>query len=437
MPSIEEMLKSVPQYEHFTEDGISMFRNRYGNDKRLAWHVARLCGIGGSETGVAVAARRGVDDLFAKEPTDLALEKLLRIPPIPETGAMKFGQFAENSLREMFLEEYGAKRDFASLEAFNSMKGPEKHPWMRYSPDDVILINGRRILTDYKVPGEGHAANHLPLRYVAQLHQGAMLMDYHGIKVDGMMLVQFPLDQREMLVSDVSFDESIVMDILEGNDELWFGYILEGKIPARADIKIEPDALANSEEFARACAGFARYKTIGDLAYERASEFKREIQEISASALSGKLDIGLSGKVAVSGVKYSFNMVFDADKSADMLDEAEAAECRKPAGLNSAAMAERLRELGEDLSKFAAGDGIMEWDEARLAQALEARSIPWKTFASSVSHRIAIDKKHDLVLAAKSLGAEHIDLIGARLGAGAHRAEDDADLMDDLPGLSA
>ena len=100
-------------------------------------------------------------------------------------------------------------------------------------------------------------------------------------------------------------------------------------------------------------------------------------------------------------------------------------------------MAERLRELGEDLSKFAAGDGIMEWDEARLAQALEARSIPWKTFASSVSHRIAIDKKHDLVLAAKSLGAEHIDLIGARLGAGAHRAEDDADLMDDLPGLSA
>lgn len=69
--------------------------------------------------------------------------------------------------------------------------------WMRYSPDDTVIKDGKRYLIDYKAPGE---PGDVKFRYACQLHQGRMVCEHSGVHIDGMILVQ--LDWRTWDIRD-------------------------------------------------------------------------------------------------------------------------------------------------------------------------------------------------------------------------------------------
>jgi len=64
---------------------------------RIAWHVRRLSGIGGSE----IASVVGLDGAYST-PEIIARQKLMMIPPFRPSSAMRRGAVAEDFIRDMF-----------------------------------------------------------------------------------------------------------------------------------------------------------------------------------------------------------------------------------------------------------------------------------------------------------------------------------------------
>ena len=207
-------LGKLPQARHFKSEHIERFLALMENDPRGLWHAERLSGIGGSEIGVFVSHLRGETDAFGGTPNGVLLEKLLVFMPKKTTLAMRKGILLEEGIRKIFLEDYKATRDFDAMEKLSS-PAARLRPWVRYSPDDVVTIGEGRWLIDYKHPNEASLHNEISLRYLCQLHLGTLAAEYAGVKLNGMLLVQYPESGDDSLqVTRVPFDTELASDIL-------------------------------------------------------------------------------------------------------------------------------------------------------------------------------------------------------------------------------
>lgn len=319
-----EKIKKLPQYSHFELRNVERFLKIRANDPRAEWHVARLNGIGGSEIGILVAAHRGIDDAFGELPATLIREKLLAIPPQKTTLAMRKGIISEDAIRIIFCEDYKAERDVAIFNNMTEGKYKGQRDWIRYSPDDIVIIKGRRYLVDYKRPSEASLHKDILFRYVCQLHLGRMILENNGIEVEGILLAQFPESGEgdDLIVSEILHDETIDADILEAGDAAW-GMIMAGIMPpypSRDGEKVLPEQVKEAVD--NLSIDFVRVKAMIDALDKRKDAIQKKISDSLslygvniASQFTG-INVSVSERINDTAIKVALSSVGDDAKEA-------------------------------------------------------------------------------------------------------------------------
>ena len=378
---ILEAMQSLPQFKHFTEDDVNRFVQSKANDSRALWHVSRLTGIGGSEIGVAVAEYRGLQDAFGNTVADLVREKLLVVPPKKITMAMRKGLVSEDAIRQIFLEDYKASQDEQTLSRMNLGELKGSRTWMRYSPDDIVMIGGKRYLTDYKRPAEASLHDDIRFRYICQLHLGRQILEHNGIQVDGMLLAQFPEAGQgdDLIVSEILYDESIDADIVTAGDAAW-NRVLAGQIPAarkRDGEKALPEKVV--AELNEMSLEFARYKAMTDTLIDA----QKEIQERMATLMASN---GLKSNAIFAGVKVSASFKFSAETAVQALGDDACATMDKPlsAEMMSGWITKHHPEV--NVSQFETGEAVI--NEGKLLELLNERQMSVDQFMVSTFRMI-------------------------------------------------
>ncbi|MHB8355033.1 MAG: hypothetical protein ACYDCF_11445, partial [Burkholderiales bacterium] len=192
----------VTYAEHIDPQAARTWQEKVLNDydtHPLEWYVRRMGNshgplVGGSEIGILLAARHKLPAPFGKTPGKLFDEKMMQAY-MPSNKATRFGTVRESVVAAAFLEKVskmGWQRDAEGLDALaNHARDGNFIHHMAYSPDDLFLLpNGQRFLIDYKTPYSGVTPEKEPFSYVAQLHQGKLVLEEQcGLRIDGMMLV--------------------------------------------------------------------------------------------------------------------------------------------------------------------------------------------------------------------------------------------------------
>jgi hypothetical protein len=155
---------------------------------RLLWHVRRAGGFGGSEIGNLVAWESGIYDVWTS-PRDLVRSKLLYATPEPSSDDAQRGLIMEAYIRRMAETRIpGFERDTRALEALRGGRHKD-YSWMIGTPDDVILIGGKRYAIDYKAPKkhirDEYLKKGISLDYRAQLSHYRQIGESIGLTFYG------------------------------------------------------------------------------------------------------------------------------------------------------------------------------------------------------------------------------------------------------------
>lgn len=367
-----DALLDLPQAGHFKPEHLKRFLDIYREDPRALWHVERLSGIGGSEIGIMVAALRGEQDAFGAVPADVIREKLLAVPPKKTTLAMRKGIVAETCIRQFFLEDYKAVRDIESIKLLESGNFKKPCEWMRYSPDDVVFMGGRRYLCDYKHPSEATLHDDVYLRYISQLHLGRMILEHNSIRIDGMLLIQYPERGDDLVISEVSMDDSIVDDIVRGGQMVW-DEVLAGRVPP-FDFKDDlPRQLTEGDiaTLGELSESFVKNKAMADALYGELNEAKTGIEQV---IIPRALEAGT--KLKLNGLNISVSEKFSLEVAAAAVgDDAQAA---KVPVYSKEKMVEYLCSSGVDMASFETGE--YTFDEGKLRELMAERALSEKQF---------------------------------------------------------
>ncbi len=381
------VMKTLPQYPHMAQHDIRAFLENFENNPRCYWHIQRLGGIGGSEIGVVVYDVRGEKDPFGETVNNIAKQKLLQVQPKKQTYAMARGVWFERVVRHVFREQYGAKTDFEAKKILSTTKDTPR-PWMRYSPDDVVIIDGKRLLVDYKTPTEAALHNEISLRYRAQLHLGYIIGAYNDLKLDGMMLVQAPQNgNEEIVLTQVEFDNELAKDIIMGGDKLW-NDVVSGIVPPAPPMSPQVELTdSEAEEITKFSTEMVKYKVITDQLNARIDTLRGEIERVLAMKYVGEKSmlylpgynvtvsapkLNAPALVAVIGeeAKSAIVPVYDEDKMIDF-----------------------LKSNNVDLTQFETGK--TQWDQAKLISLAEAQGIDHNYYSTnSYLFKLNVDESY-------------------------------------------
>lgn len=150
---------------------------------RGVWHASRLSGFCGSEIGALCAGLLGDH----AEADRIVRGKLLIEAPAAPEAAQRRAHAMEPIHRMMFHEKHSALPDQPSIRSLSVSHGPR--PWMRYSPDDVVLLRtGERWLVNYCSPAEPHYLMDIDPTLSASLALGRLVADYNGIELNRLVL---------------------------------------------------------------------------------------------------------------------------------------------------------------------------------------------------------------------------------------------------------
>lgn len=329
-PEIQKYLKtaeSLPQWSRVDpanfDRWIGAILNAGPSSLTPERHLERMAGLTGTQTPVIIQEKRGLYDPFGETIRSLVEEKLFLGLPKKQTAHMGRGVRWEPYIRDMFLSESGAVTDEESLSLLRQSKGcaDAEFPWLIGTPDDVVILDGKRYIIDYKSPLDAHTSfrdgkvvPEVFLRYAIQVHHYQLIARFLGIPVDGRMIV-FPDMERNLLISHpVPEDETIFRDILNYGTEIWNGYVLSGTVP---EGPAKPACL--SGESARGIAELAEkysfFKKMNSLTFDCINSLRDEI-------MTKVLHQGVhQGRVALKGVpcplSISIKPDFDIKKLAD------------------------------------------------------------------------------------------------------------------------
>lgn len=266
MKALAERLDSLPQASLVSQESRARWVQSIlaWHAERAMWHAERLSGLGGSEIGAVIRHLLGRSDGgFSTMPRIVEQKLMMRMPEF-ETHHMRRGTVLEDLARRAFRYKYSAVADEAAIAAMQAPHGRKGFEWLRGSPDDLVLINGKRYLPDYKVPENFDFE--VPFDYEAQLHHYELGARFRGIKCDGGLLlvkldlapqvaraVQGKLESGEMSHDELdSFARAIArtnvdgmrvmaimveskramqLDILDCGAECWNNFVLRGVVP--------------------------------------------------------------------------------------------------------------------------------------------------------------------------------------------------------------
>lgn len=358
---IEAKLMELPQARHFRADDIARWIEAMSADAHpIEWHIARLSGIGGSEsyaTAQIEALAKGENASFNAfvRPDMLVAQKLLRAIPRPSSAIMRRGNDLEAVARSMLLEEStGNPRDDLA-QAMRQMRVP-KHEWLIGNPDLVLERDGKIGIVDIKVPGKVHSR--VSEQYVYQLHHYAIGFFAATKKLpDFLMIAQYDWENHRIVPMDVPLSKEVFNTILSGGDRLWNEYVLEGRIPElpRPQASQASEIPQDVEENLRFLdILYKRYKVL-----DEAMGTLKNLIDTEARKIAGKVPPEM---LKSAGIDTSISLrpkVLDRDRlllalAARGIDEAAVQKPGK--ALNETALEAVLRSVGRSLDEFRTAD---------------------------------------------------------------------------------
>lgn len=322
------------------------------------WHANRAGGFGGSDIGVLARNFSGHRADHMNSAHDIVSSKLLKSVPSENTGDLRRGNENEPQHAQKYYDKYSAKRD---IDAYNTLtKSQGLRAWMRYSPDDVILMpsaqpnpslggmRAKRFLIDYKAPRRVEEDDSIAFQYACQLHQGAMICNKAGVHLDGLMLSQFDWAGWSLKDDNVPYDPEISKLILVAGDH-YFGYMMRGELPAYMFTPKFEREMEFVEEFGKKTQRLAHISAMG-------KAFTDESELLAAEIKNSFKDIRLAGKKMVIGdmTVTAVNMV-DHAKINTLLDKADVLALRKKnvkPDYDTDAMVQKIKDLGGDPEEF-------------------------------------------------------------------------------------
>lgn len=260
---MRQILEALPQLPVINQadanrwvEGITRY-----HAPRAAWHAKRLHGIGGSEMGALVSFYRGESSTGFSDAKEIVEGKLMKRLPQFETFHMRRGNALEDLARQAYLKSSSGVVDHQATAALRAAKSIPGYEFMVGNPDEIVLVNGKRYVVDYKVPNTFSDA--VEFDYEVQLHHYATLAKLAGVRIDGLVLAKLdiPPQMSEYLTKNINGFEphqvaqlvdSIVnvnlpgcrivpitvdlqrplqAELLAAGRDCWNDYVLKGEIP--------------------------------------------------------------------------------------------------------------------------------------------------------------------------------------------------------------
>lgn len=321
------------------------------------WHATRASGFGGSDIGVLARNFKGDRADHMNSAHDIIASKLLKSVPEEDMGDLRRGHENEPAHAKKYYEKYSAQRDEVSFDTLSNSQG--LRVWMRYSPDDVILmpasqpnpalggLYARRLLIDYKAPRTVEEDDSIAFQYACQLHQGAMICAKAGVHLDGLMLSQYDWAHWALKDDYVPYDPEVSKLILQAGD-YYFDYAMRGELPPYIFTKKFDREAEFIQEFGEKAQRLAHISAVGkaftDMADSIGSELKESLKDLRLAGM--KMQLGDLGVTAVSLVDHAaLNELLSKDDVALLRKKA------KP-DYDAEAMAAKLTEMGVDTQAF-------------------------------------------------------------------------------------
>lgn len=285
-----DKIRALPFSKFITSERLNeYFLASHERGEDLEWLVNRMDGFGASETGYLVTdlrnrTRKPVDDFVSglKSARSVIAEKLLY--KLQDTdnqdlqGALQRGKRMEDLIRTIFIDDlraagHNVERDTESLKILqNAPSHHSQYPWLKgKNLDDLLIVDGKRIIVDYKVPKEaGHnliVENEGTLAYRVQVNQYEMFLKDKGIEVDGLCVAAFNFSDATVSAVWLDPEPELQNEIIEAGDTFWNDYVLRGRlptIPQTYDTNFNPDDMPDAffEQAARLAAFRAMEETI-------------------------------------------------------------------------------------------------------------------------------------------------------------------------------
>lgn len=307
---------------------------------RLDWHVRRLRGIGGSEIGSLWMAERGQYHPH-QSCVDVIASKFLKNEPLKPEGNLQRGSMMEDPIlrvkfREEMLERYTAQgktvvfRDDLFEQFMNYTDPDPSLSWLVGSPDDILEVDGKLIIVDYKAPTSGTIAalssyNHdeAPVYYEAQLHHYSTIAEKLGLEVDHTMLASLDYDKFTFDIREVPLNKEFQQELIDAGNNFWHNYVMQGVLPVMDDGKRYSKEVELEDEIKKASEKYLALSTI----MNQAKAARDTVQTILAQSTM-PIDLGVevinAGLVNIEAQRVVNNDKLEADLVSAGIDTSSA-----------------------------------------------------------------------------------------------------------------
>lgn len=288
--------------------------------ERLSWHVRRLRGIGGSEIGTLWMAENGQFHPF-HSCSDVVASKLLRQMPLDSEGNLQRGSMMEDPiLRPKFREEmvklYSSEgktlrfRDDLFDKFMNYVDEDPKLVWLVGTPDDILEVDGKLIIVDYKAPTSGTIASlrrysddSAPIYYEAQLHHYATIAQKIGIPVDSLMLASLDYDKFTFNLKKIEVRPDFQQELLDVGTKYWFDYVMKGQIPNPQTNKSFSKEFELPNFHQQAVRDYAVLSIIANTAKQLRDDLQKGVSAVS-TPIDANTDVVQAGMVNIEAHRH-------------------------------------------------------------------------------------------------------------------------------------
>lgn len=359
-PAIEQALieiSKLPQAGHIKrEDAAAWLEQVKAREPdRLAWHVRRLRGIGGSEIGAIVVAFRNEYHPFTQA-ADIIRGKLMIDAPEGPNGDTARGVALEEPLRDLFRpwmkKHYNAVPADDVLAAVQEVKS-RSNPWQVGNPDDAFWLPGKKLLmTDYKCPRPdvlaGYEVFGKPFDYICQLHHYTMLAIEAGFgeHIDELCLCSLDSDKWSPAPHFLKYDPALAEEISKAGAHYWNNFVLKGLVP---DLIDKPTQTTEDPVLREMVLKAGRTLAMANNGYRRTAE----MQELISSYVGDRFFLG-KPSIAVDFVDLMPDRTVDQDRLKRRLSlwGEKIEDYMMPDEPDPALMEAELKRLGIDPTKF-------------------------------------------------------------------------------------
>ena len=319
-------INTLPQTQYIDDINMHHWLDKVEeyDPTRMAWHVRRLRGFGGSEIGTLWMSLRDQFHPF-HSCTDVVNTKVLKDEPLAPEGNLQRGSMMEDPIlrvkfRQEMVKKYAKEGKTVKFrddlfDKFMNFQDPDpKLSWLIGSPDDIIEVDGNLIIVDYKAPTSGTIAayasyprDQAPIYYEAQLHHYSTIAQKLGMNVSSTMLASLDYDKFTFDLRYIALRPDFQQELLDAGTYYWENHVLTGIPPnpsTRKAFSKEVDLPLDMQELARM---YAVLSTMMNSAKKA-----RDMVQIVAANTCTPIDTDL--EVIVSGmVNVEANRVYDAE----------------------------------------------------------------------------------------------------------------------------